>query len=44
LSVGGEATEEHRKDGRILSTLGETERKGVKQDQKSRDMSNMVEL
>jgi hypothetical protein len=27
LSVGGEATEKHRKDGRVLSTLGETEKR-----------------
>jgi len=41
---GGEATEEHRKVGRILSTSSETERKGLKQDQKSRDTSNIVKL
>ena len=28
IECGGEATEEHRKDGRILSTSSETEKRG----------------
>lgn len=42
MSVGVEEKKEHRKDGRILSVSRETEGKGVKQDQKSRDTPNIV--